>query len=254
MSLLDRFSAAPRATGGRDADFTIEIDGAAVPVRVLRNPRARRLRLRYDAAAEELRLVVPPRGAIGAARDWTRQQGDWVRRQMAIAPAAERVAAGSRLPWGEGELLLDWAPGHPRAPQLEVEPEGPRLLLGGPADLVGRRAKRWLIERARADLGEATRALASAQGFDVASVSVGDPRSRWGSCSATRQIRYSWRLAMAPDFVRHAVVAHEVAHLAHMNHGPEFHALADRLTGADTGNSRAWLRANGPRLHRLIFD
>ena len=75
--------------------------------------------------------------------------------------------------------------------------------------------------------------------------------SRWGSCSAAGAIRYSWRLILAPEFVRRATVAHEVAHLVHLNHGPDFHALVERLLGADPRPARAWLKREGAALHRI---
>jgi predicted metal-dependent hydrolase len=85
----------------------------------------------------------------------------------------------------------------------------------------------------------------------VARVGVGDPLSRWGSCSSSGGIRYSWRLILAPDWVRRATVAHEVAHRVHMNHSPAFHALVADLLGADPKPARSWLRSNGPLLHRI---
>ena len=85
----------------------------------------------------------------------------------------------------------------------------------------------------------------------MARVGIGDPLSRWGSCSSGGTIRYSWRLVMAPDFVRRATVAHEVAHLVHMNHGPVFHALVAELHGADPRPARLWLRREGAGLHGI---
>lgn len=95
--------------------------------------------------------------------------------------------------------------------------------------------------------------MAARAALTCTGVSVGDPRGRWGSCTASGRIRYSWRIIMAPDFVRQALVAHEVAHLAHMNHGPDFYALVRDLCGDAHDRSRAWLKAKGPQLHALQF-
>jgi predicted metal-dependent hydrolase len=85
----------------------------------------------------------------------------------------------------------------------------------------------------------------------VSRVGVGDPLSRWGSCSASGAIRYSWRLILAPDWVRRATVAHEVAHRVHMNHGQAFHRLVEELLGVDPKPARLWLRRSGASLHRI---
>src|SRR3546814_12449870 len=70
------------------------------------------------------------------------------------------------------------------------------LLLGGPAEPVGRRIERWLKAQALDLVERESRALAAAAGLAVGRVGIGDPRSRWGSCTATGDLRYSWRLAM----------------------------------------------------------
>jgi predicted metal-dependent hydrolase len=58
---------------------------------------------------------------------------------------------------------------------------------------------------------------------------VSNQASRWGSCSpASREIRISDRVAAFPGWVLDAVIVHELAHLVEVNHGPAFHALADR--------------------------
>jgi hypothetical protein len=51
--------------------------------------------------------------------------------------------------------------------------------------------------------------------------------------------------------VRRYVAAHEVAHLVHLNHGPEFKALEARLFGPGVSAAKASLRRIGPRLRRL---
>ncbi|WP_174298835.1 M48 family metallopeptidase, partial [Sphingomonas bacterium] len=92
---------------------------------------------------------------------------------------------------------------------------------------------------------------AALAGVAVGRVAIGDPRGRWGSCSAAGAVRYSWRLVCAPAPVRRQVAAHEVAHRVHMNHGPAFHALVERLYGADPEPARSWLREHGATLHWL---
>jgi len=80
-------------------------------------------------------------------------------------------------------------------------------------------------------------------------VRIADPRTRWGSAASDATLAFSWRLVLAPVDVLDYVVAHEVAHLRHMNHGPQFWALVDELAG-DVSSPRAWLAANGAKLLR----
>lgn len=63
---------------------------------------------------------------------------------------------------------------------------------------------------------------------------------------------FSWRLVMAPPPVLDYVAAHEVAHLAELNHSPAFWAVVARLF-PDHARARAWLRSDGSRLHAFRF-
>ncbi len=221
-------------------------NGEAIALIVQRHGRARRMRLRFDGIADRALLTIPPRGALHRALDWAREQSAWIEAQRAKAGAVIAIAEGAYVPV-EGEPLLIVATG---TPGRQIGREDGRLLVGGPADHAGGRVLRWLKTQAKAALTEETQALARAHGLPLGKVSIGDPRARWGSCTARGDIRYSWRLILAPRHVRLATVAHEVAHLKHMHHGPDFHALVRAISPVDPDAARAWLRREGAGLHR----
>ena len=123
------------------------------------------------------------------------------------------------------------------------------IRVGGRAEHVPRRVLDYLTGEARRELAVRARAKAALLGARVAAVTVRDTRSRWGSCSATGRLSFSWRLILTPDAVLDYVVAHEVAHLKEMNHSARFWAVCARLT-AEVEAPRAWLKANGARLLR----
>jgi len=56
-------------------------------------------------------------------------------------------------------------------------------------------------------------------------ITVTGARTRFGSCSAKGRLSFSWRLMAYPEEAIDYVVVHELAHLAHLNHGPEFYRL-----------------------------
>ncbi len=77
--------------------------------------------------------------------------------------------------------------------------------------------------------------------FKAKRIAVRDQTSRWGSCSTTGVLSFSWRLILAPPFVLDYVAAHEVAHLAEMNHGAGFWALVKKI-GPDFEAANAGFR------------
>lgn len=225
----------------------LSLPGLAWPVEIRVHPRARRLRLRLDEKARRLVLTCPRRASRRAALEWAAGQAQWVEQQVAQVEPGEPLACGGVIPFEGGELIIRHDGRGPRRPLID----GEILRCGGPAEMVGKRVERFLRDRARDRLSLETRKVAERAGVTVRSVAVGDAGSRWGSCSASGAIRYNWRLILAPESVRRWVVAHEVAHRVHMNHGAAFRALEAKLYGGDVAAARAELRRLGPRLKRI---
>ncbi|GAA0305144.1 SprT family zinc-dependent metalloprotease [Sphingomonas oligophenolica] len=215
------------------------------PVEVVRNARARRARLSVDPASGRVRLTLPPRAPVKAALRWAEGQQAWIAAQQARLPRPRPFVPGGIVPFGDGVLTIDWC----ETASRRIELDGDSLRCGGPRDSLARRIESWLRREALRVLSAETAEFAARAGVGVTRVAIGDPRTRWGSCTSSGAVRYSWRLILAPVFVRRATVAHEVAHRVHMNHGPDFHALVESLDESDPDRSRAWLRANGAALH-----
>jgi len=215
------------------------------PLTLKRHPRTRSFRLRVDPRDGRVLLSLPQRSSLVQARKWAESERDWIEARLAQLPLPRPVEPGGTIPYRGREIRIDWSSDYPHKPVLR----GDLLRLGGSEDAVARRTLRWLEEEARSILGEETGRYALRAGVEISRVSVGDPRSRWGSCSSTGNIRYSWRLVMVPPDVLNATVAHEVAHRVHMNHSPDFHAVVAELFGRNPAPERAWLRDNGAALY-----
>lgn len=222
--------------GGRERSLSIR-----------RHPRARDLRLRVDPRDGRVLLTMPPRVSARTAFVWAESRRPWVERALAELPPAQPIEPGGSIPFRGGALAIDWDSALPRS----VRREGDRLRFGGPVEAVPAHVIAWLKREALRVLEAETRAMAAATAIEVGRIGVGDARARWGSCSAKRDIRYSWRLILAPPAVLTAVVAHELAHCVHLNHGADFHALVTHLFGGDPAPERRWLRAHGASLYSL---
>lgn len=214
-------------------------------IEVVRHPRARSLKLSLDPVTGRARLVLPRRAALKPALAWAQGKAGWLAAQRARLPRAVPFAPGTTLPVADEALLIVWTEGTRRTARRE----GATLALEGPPDTLPRRVELLLRRTALDLLSRETAEFAGKAGVTVSQVAVGDARGRWGSCASSGAIRYSWRLLLAPGWVRRATVAHEVAHRVHMNHGPAFHALVETLLGGDPGPARAWLRHHGAALH-----
>jgi predicted metal-dependent hydrolase len=116
---------------------------------------------------------------------------------------------------------------------------------------VKRRLLDFLKSAAREDLTRASERYAALMGVSYRRITIRDQRSRWGSCSASGDLSYSWRLILAPGYVLDYVAAHEVAHLKHLDHSPRFWRLV--LTHCpNAARAKNWLRTNGQNVHRVV--
>ncbi len=240
-----------RVTHPRKPDIaTVTINDEAWPVRLLPNARARRMTLRFDRMKGEIRLSLPIRHDRTKALAWVESQSRWLTTQIGTMEHIVVVEDGAELLY-QGEIVaVCWDAARGRT----VDLAGGILHVGGPQETIARRIERWMKAEALALLSDETREYAGIGGLKAGRVSVADPKSRWGSCASDGSIRYNWRLVMAPDFVRRATVAHEVAHLKHMHHGPEFHAFVDQIFEGSARKARRWLKAHGHSLHQYRFD
>jgi len=229
------------------ASEALDHPGLPWPLAIRHHPQARRLRLRLDPDKRQLLLTCPPRSSRKEAIDWAVGQRPWVEAELAKLPPGNPFEPGETIPVEGREVRLDWTPDSARTARVE----GDRLLCGGPREGFSRRIEAWLKRRARDLLSADTAEAARRAGVTVRSVSIGDASSRWGSCSASGAIRYNWRLVLAPAEVRRWVVAHEVAHRLHMNHGAAFKHAEAALFDGDVDAARSALRLVGPRLKRV---
>lgn len=208
------------------------------------NPRARRVSLRVDAAQKSVVLVRPRRVANSFVAQFVSEKRAWIARQVAGFPTA--------LPFGDGALIS--VLGDDLTVQLATDArrgvwrEGSTLFVSGRAEHLKRRVRDWLKDEARRRLGAMAHEFAAQLARPVKRIIIRDPRSRWGSCSRDGTLSLSWRLVLAPEHVARYVVAHEAAHLKHMNHSAAFWRTVDGLVD-DATTARAWLRRHGATLH-----
>jgi predicted metal-dependent hydrolase len=233
------------------SDPVVEIEGEEVPVRIRRTSQARRISMRADVVKREIRITMPTYAPTKAAMDFVAQKSEWLAARLHSAPMAEPIGVGGTVAFEGEPHHIVWNPKTSRTVKLVEGDEGRELHVGGPKDMVESRILRWLKGEARhiftADIAHYC-ALAKEH---PPRLSLGDPRSRWGSCSSRGTISLSWRLVMAPASVRRSVIAHEVAHMRHMDHSPAFYRWLDELFEGDRKAADKWLKMHGTALQRV---
>ncbi|MGB7256507.1 MAG: SprT family zinc-dependent metalloprotease [Pseudolabrys sp.] len=230
--------------------INIAFDKAIYLVRVRRHRQARRYTLRIHSATREVLLTMPPRGNLREARDFAQKHGAWIAARLGRLPTPAPFVHGIELPLRGVNHRIVHRPGARGACWVEIGDDGEReLCVAGEVPHIARRVSDFLKREAKRDLEAASRRAAEQLGVRIKRVSIRDQSSRWGSCSTTGVLSYSWRLILAPAFVLDYLAAHEVAHLIEMNHSRRFWRLVERVCPNVT-RAKTWLDAHGTDLHR----
>lgn len=218
--------------------------GHLIPLEVRRNRRAQRISLRVDTIGPRVILVLPSSAPMRRGLDFVAEKAVWVQNRLARAPETVPFADGAEIPY----LGVPHVVRHRPDARGGVWRDAGAIHVTGAPEHLPRRLADWFKAEARRELTARSHEKAARIDIRIAGISVRDTRSRWGSCSATGRINYSWRLILAPEFVLDYVVAHEVAHMVEMNHSPAFWAQVAGLTDQmDAG--RRWLKRQGASLH-----
>lgn len=224
----------------------LDIGGREIPLRVRRNPRARRLTLRIDPIEGGAIVTVPSATSADEGVRFAKRKSDWLLSRLDKVPPRNRFEDGTTIRVLDREYVVRHAPGM----RGVVKCESGEIKVTGRPEHLSRRLTDWLKREARCEFTERAGLMAATLGMELGRISVRDTRSRWGSCSANGNLSFCWRLIMAPEFVLGYVVAHEIAHLVEKNHGPEFWMLVAHLSN-DAERAKTWLRIHGEALHRM---
>jgi len=224
---------------------SVTLAGREVPLAIRRHARATRLTMRLAPDGSEVRITLPRWGRTSDALVFAHKRLEWLEGQLAAVPRAAPPAPGGAVLYRGQPVTIEWEPALPRKPALTAD----RLSMGGPSETVTRRVHRWLEAEALRLLVEDLAHYCARAGVSEPQLRLSRAARRWGSCSGAGCIRVNWRLVQAPDAVRRSVVAHEVAHLVHFDHSPEFRALLGELFEGDLKAADAWLKQHGRGLY-----
>ncbi|WP_193366641.1 M48 family metallopeptidase [Pelagibius marinus] len=228
-----------------DAPRSLRLGERDVPLELRRHPQARRITLRLTPEGDGVRLVLPNRTPIHEAVAFAERNSGWILKHLAKVPERIPFADGAVIPLlGENHVVT-----HDPAARGGVIREPGLLRVSGQPEHLPRRLGDFLKREARAEIGARARDKAARVERRVGRLSLRDTRSRWGSCNSDGDLNFSWRLILAPEVVLDYVVAHEVAHLVHLNHSQRFWKLAGRLS-EDMSGAKIWLRRNANELWR----
>ncbi len=231
----------------------LEVGDRAMPLTIRENSRATRITLRIEPGGRALNLTIPVGLKKYEVDDFLARHEGWLQSKLAKFSLDNPIRPGGRIAIRGVVHRIEHTGSLRGVTETAIVAGEPVLKVSGLEDHMGRRISTFLKKEARLDLEMLARRHAASIRRPIASVSMKDTRSRWGSCSWDGNLSFSWRIVMAPPLVIDYLAAHEVAHLQEMNHGPKFWALCRQLC-PDMEEARRWLKLHGSQLHAIDFS
>ena len=217
-------------------------------VTLKRSKRARRLALRLDPKDRTFHLVVPAGMSLKRAQRFAEEHDSWMIDKLMELPEPVPFEDGSIIPiLGQNRRIHIFYDEDLRATSTTLKYQ--ELIVTTNKEDPASRIERALKKIARKELKTLAREKAALIGKTVKTVSARDTKSRWGSCSSDGNLSFSWRLIFAPQVAFDYVVAHEVAHLKHLDHSTAFWNVCRDLSD-DFLEGEYWIREHGHELMR----
>jgi len=217
-------------------------------IKIKHSARARRVALRLDPIQRVFTLVVPKRMSMRRAKAFAESQESWMQEKLSALPPKISFIDGAVIPvLGVRTQIKVHHEATLKVTKVSME-DGVLHVRTNKDDPSGR-IVRFLKMLIKNELEILSKEKSATIHKDVASVSVRDTKSRWGSCSCDGNLSYSWRLIFAPPEAFDYVVAHEVAHLEHLNHSKHFWHLCEKLSD-NFDEGKFWMDTHGSELMR----
>jgi len=230
---------------------THQVGERKLALTVVRSARAKRMTLRIEPGGRGLKVTVPPAVRQSDVDAFLARHEGWLLSKLSIVPVEPSLRVGHKVPiCGVAHLIV-----HDRGRGttfLREGADGPEIVVHGDPASAARRVADYLRKRAKQDIPPLVARHAAKAGRTAGTIRFKDTSSRWGSCSSQGNLNFSWRIMMAPHAVINYLVAHEVAHLVHMDHSARFWAQCEALC-PDTDRCKAWLKRNGQKLQAIGF-
>lgn len=233
-----------------DFEFTTS-SGERIPVFINVRRGVRNITLRPRAGKNrQIDITRPWLASNASAMRFVEQKRRWLERFFQNAPVRSKLKSGDWFVFldRQVQIIHDTTI---RANRFILNDNGTyTLFVGGDEGMIENRVRMFIKSELLKQIKELVRK--APREFWPRRICLRDTTSRWGSCSTTGTISFSWRLAMAPFDVMRYVVMHELAHMKHMDHSPEFWATVRELYGFGVERAKMWLNKNGAGLHQYL--
>ena len=225
--------------------------GERIPIIISTRRGLRNITLRPKTRpSREIHISKPWMTPTSAALRFLEQKRRWCERIFNNAPQKTQVQPGDNI-YFLGRTVRLVHDSAKRGNEFIInDDDSATLIIGGGLDMFERRVRDFIRAQFLVSVKQMIRS--APRELWPRRISVRDTSSRWGSCSTSGTMSFSWRLAFAPTDVMRYVVMHELAHQRYMDHSPAFWQTVTELYGFGTERAKRWLKQHGSELHKYF--
>ncbi len=220
--------------------------GEQIPITIETRRGIRNITIRpHIVPRREIRILKPWLVTSFAAMRFVEQKRAWLEKYFARAPTKIKITDGDTIEFLGHRITIRHNPAQKSNTLRDDE-----LQIGGDAAHLERRMRDFIKKEFLVAVKEIIKTAPPA--FRPKRIALRDTTSRWGSCSTSGTISFSWRLAFAPTDVMRYVIMHELAHCKHMDHSTAFWSTVAVLYGPGVERAKRWLSVHGAELHKYL--
>ena len=229
---------------------TIEINGIKIHVR--RSTRAKRLSLKIDSTGK-FTLVIPKFTMGFSVNRFIEQNADWINEHTEKAKNMQKLHPKPKYQTGDtfyyfGEkVFLEVSPSSKKRPSIKIREDKMIICIYEKVskkegvEMVKKAIEKFYRKKAEEVIHDRLQFFSEQYDFKYNNVVLKNQKTRWGSCSSSKNLNFNWRLIMAPIEVIDYIVVHELCHLKQMNHSLKFWKLIEKII-PDYKKSKKWLK------------
>lgn len=231
--------------------YFITSNNEKIPIIIINKRGVKNIILRpRNIPLRQVRITKPWLVSDKKALTFVEQKRNWLDQYFLRIPRKAKLCSGDFIYVLDKKIQVVYDYGRRGNEFVDNEDGTFILVVGGDSLMLENRVrefiKRELLNAIKVLIKEKTKE------FWPDKIVLRDTSSRWGSCSSSGTISFSWRLAFAPYDVMRYVVMHEIAHRKYMNHSSDFWNLVDVLYGPGVVKAKNWLKLNGAKLHQYL--
>ena len=233
-----------------DYEFVLP-SGQVIPVIITTRRGLRNITLRPKTRPVcEIHISKPWLVSTSTALHFLEQKRSWCERVFLDVPVKAHISIGDTIEFLGKKVLIKHDETKRANSFIECADGLCVLVVGGSSDMLERRVRDFIKDSFLSAVKQVIKT--TPKEFWPRRIAIRDTSSRWGSCSSSGTISFSWRLAFAPFDVMRYVIMHELAHQKHMDHSSDFWKQVSVLYGFGVERAKRWLNQHGTELHKYF--